>query len=130
MPAERLTTRPSATLPVAYRRVLAAADFNSAALALDIGAFVRKARAAHGCYEGLPTGLGLVARGSRWSAITGETSRAAQPGDDDREDAELLVWLLLTGQLTMVTGPPMWVQAAALAMTRAARGSDERSRPG
>jgi transposase len=70
------------------------------------------------CYEAGPTGFGLyraaVAAGIRMDVIApGKTPRGR--GDrvkTDRKDAELLARLLLAGQLTAITVPPIEIEAA------------------
>jgi transposase len=72
----------------------------------------------HACYEAGPTGYGLAraaaAAGVRMDVIApSKTPRAA--GDrikSDRKDAELLVRLLMAGQLKAVAVPPLQVEAA------------------
>jgi transposase len=72
----------------------------------------------HACYEAGPTGYGLAraaeTAGIRMDVIApSKTPRA--PGDrikSDRKDADLLVRLLMAGQLRAVAIPPAPVEAA------------------
>src|SRR5437588_3149084 len=72
----------------------------------------------HACYEAGPTGFGLyraaLAAGIRIDVVApGKTPRGrGERVKTDRKDAELLARLLLAGQLTPVTVPPVEVEAA------------------
>jgi transposase len=73
---------------------------------------------AHACYEAGPTGFGLyraaVAAGIRMDVIApGKSPRGRSDRvNTDRKDAELLARLLLAGQLSAITVPPLEFEAA------------------